>query len=418
MRSLLLVVVLVAIAAACVHAQVLVKPGDKVAIVGDSITEQRIYSVYIEDYLLACTPQMKASVMQFGWSGEQSSGFAARMENDLLPYHPNVVTTCYGMNDGWYKAYEPVIGETYEKWMTQIVSRLRDEHIRAILGSPGVVDSDTAFSGNKEMAATYNDNLAHLRDIDKKLASDYGMTFANLHDTMMKTMVDAKAVLGPTYHVAGGDGIHPSANGQLVMAYTFLKAMGFDGDIGTITIDMKGKASATDGHKVLSMNGGTVEIESTRYPFCFYGDDKSPDSNRSILPYVQFNQDLNRLTLVVKNLKSAKAQITWGTVTKEFARADLEKGINLAAEFLDNPFSEAFGKVTEAVAGKQGYETWAIKEMITKFRALREQVPGNAEIEKDAASIRDAVLAKQATLQEQARATVTPVKHTITVSAE
>jgi len=203
-----------------------------------------------------------------------------------------------------------------------------------------------------------------------------------------------------------------------VMAYTFLKAMGFDGDIGTITIDMKGKASATDGHKVLSMNGGTVEIESTRYPFCFYGDDKSPDSNRSILPYVQFNQDLNRLTLVVKNLKSAKAQITWGTVTKEFARADLEKGINLAAEFLDNPFSEAFGKVTEAVAGKQGYETWAIKEMITKFRALREQVPGNAEIEKDAASIRDAVLAKQATLQEQARATVTPVKHTITVSAE
>jgi lysophospholipase L1-like esterase len=418
MRSLLLIVVLIAVAGAGVQAQMIVKPGDKVAIVGDSITEQRIYSVYIEDYLLACVPQLNASVMQFGWGGEQSSGFAARMENDLLPYHPNVVTTCYGMNDGWYKAYEPVIGETYEKWMTQIVSRLRDERVRVIVGSPGVVDSDTAGGGNKEFAKTYNDNLAHLRDIDKKLATDYGMTFANVHDAMMKTMVDAKAVLGPTYHVAGGDGVHPSANGQLVMAYAFLKAMGFDGDIGTITIDMKGKATATDGHKVVSMSGGKVELESTRYPFCFYGDEKSPDNTRSILPYVPFNQDLNRLTLIVRNLKSTKAQITWGTLTKEFTRADLEKGINLAAEFLDNPFSEPFKKVNEAVAGKQGYETWAIKEMITRFRTVRDLVPNDPDIEKGTTLVRDRMLARQAALQEQARATVTPVKHTIVVKAE
>ena len=30
--------------------------GDSVAVIGDSITEQRLYSMYIEDYLLMCQP--------------------------------------------------------------------------------------------------------------------------------------------------------------------------------------------------------------------------------------------------------------------------------------------------------------------------------------------------------------------------
>src|SRR5438067_3348698 len=33
------------------------KPDDRLAITGDSITEQKMYSVFIEDYLLACKPQ-------------------------------------------------------------------------------------------------------------------------------------------------------------------------------------------------------------------------------------------------------------------------------------------------------------------------------------------------------------------------
>ena len=33
------------------------KEGDRVAIIGDSITEQKRYSVFIEDYLLMCKPR-------------------------------------------------------------------------------------------------------------------------------------------------------------------------------------------------------------------------------------------------------------------------------------------------------------------------------------------------------------------------
>jgi hypothetical protein len=42
-----------------------IKAGDELAICGDSITEQRIYSVFMEDYLLMCKPAEKVRSIQF-----------------------------------------------------------------------------------------------------------------------------------------------------------------------------------------------------------------------------------------------------------------------------------------------------------------------------------------------------------------
>src|SRR5688572_18976350 len=57
-------------AATLLHAADGLKPGDHVAVIGDSITEQRLYSLYIEDYLLMCKPQPDLRATQFGWGGE------------------------------------------------------------------------------------------------------------------------------------------------------------------------------------------------------------------------------------------------------------------------------------------------------------------------------------------------------------
>ena len=75
------------------------KQGDRLAICGDSITEQKMYSRLIETYLTVCVPQLEITVRQFGWSGEQAPGFLARMTNDVLRFHPTIATTCYGMNE-------------------------------------------------------------------------------------------------------------------------------------------------------------------------------------------------------------------------------------------------------------------------------------------------------------------------------
>src|SRR5439155_3976614 len=118
---------------------------------------------------------------------------------------------------------------------------------------------------------------------------------------------------GKEYHLAGADGVHPGHNGHLVMAYAFLKAMGCDGEIGTITADVGGaKAEASEGHKSVSCEKGVIEVESTRYPFCFFGTPSSPDATSGVIEYLPFNQELNRLVLVVKGAEEGqKYRVTW-----------------------------------------------------------------------------------------------------------
>ena len=49
------------------------------------------------------------------------------------------------------------------------------------------------------------------------------------------------------------------------------------------------------------------------------------------------------------------------------AKADLEQGINLAAEFLDNPFSAPFQKLSDAVAQKEAFETFLVKSVVSPW---------------------------------------------------
>jgi lysophospholipase L1-like esterase len=395
----------------------ILKKGHRVAVVGDSITEQKLYSRYIELYLTACLHELELRVVQLGWGGETAQGFAGRMNNDLLPWKPDVVTTCYGMNDGGYRKYDEGIGKHYRDWMADIVGRCKKSGAIVVVGSPGVVDS-TYFKNPNTPAAVYNDNLAHLRDLARQLAESEGFPFADVHASMMTAMEKAKPALGDAYDVGGRDGVHPGPNGHLLMASAFLKAAGIDGQIGTITVDLKGAAAASEGHKVLSSEGGKVELESARWPFCFSGDEKSSGGTRSILPFTTFNQDLNRLTLVVKNLDADRAQVTWGQGSKTFAKGELEKGINLAAEFADTPFSEGFRKLEGIVAQKQAYETVMIKQTINSFPRLVEASGKDKEVEASVEALRRQLFEVQERMGARARAAVVPVKHTITVAPE
>lgn len=391
--------------------ELILKEGDRVAIVGDSITEQKQYSKFIELYLLACVPELDLTTFQFGWGGERAPGFANRMENDLVPWQPTVVTTCFGMNDGSYRPYTDSIGKTYGKGTQRIQNRCKELGVRMIVGGPGPVDSQSWKPDTPDADNFYNENLGKLSDIAGTMAVSNDFVYAELHPIMMQVMQDAKASLGEDYRVCGNDGVHPGANGHLVMAYAFLKAMGLDGEIGTITVDSKGTATATAGHKVLSEENGTITIESSRYPFCFI--DKN---SRSILPFVPFNQDLNRYMLIVKDLPAQTAEIKWGEVSKTFTKEQLVAGINLAAEFLDNPFSKQFDSLNRVVSKKQAQETRAIKSFITNFRYLKKDFSDDKEIETATEILSRKLMEQNEKYADEARAAVKPVTHTIQIT--
>jgi lysophospholipase L1-like esterase len=398
-----------------------IKPNARVAIVGDSITEQRLYSKYVADYLYACQPQLNAHVVQFGWSGERAAGFAARVDNDLMPFRPDVVTTCYGMNDGSYTKYTDAIGAAYEKPMREFVGKLKKANATVIVGGPGAVDQYFFKRGKEEkvsaFSGVYNENLATLSGIARKIAADNGFPHADVHGAMHAVMLAAQAKYGDKYPVCGGDGFHPGPNGQLVMAYAFLKAMKLDGDLGTITVDFKGESTAANGHAVTKAEGGTVTVESKRYPFCFTGPADSAGGTRSIAPFLPFNDEFNRLTLVVKNAPADKLTVTWGKESHPFTKAELEKGVNLAAAFADHPLAAAFAAVDAKVADQQAYQTAMVKQVITNFRAVPPPLAKEPEVAAALTTVRDRRWAEEAAKHEAVRAAVKPVTHTIVVKA-
>ena len=108
----------------------LLQPGDQLAIIGDSITEQKMYSRLIETYLTVCVPALKVTTRQYGWSGETAEGFLHRMTNDCLRFNPTVATLCYGMNDHKYRAYDEANGQWYSNNYAAVVSSLKNAGAR------------------------------------------------------------------------------------------------------------------------------------------------------------------------------------------------------------------------------------------------------------------------------------------------
>lgn len=391
------------------------QPGDVVAICGDSITEQGLYSSFVETYLLACQPVKDIRTHQFGLSSETSWEFLNRVEADVLRFRPTVATTLYGMNDGGYGRIDPEREAAYRHATTEIVEKFKSGGVRFIVvGSPGATDTDSFDAGgpNAVGAEEYNTRtLRGLARIAREVASQEGVAYADVHGLFTDVMAKAKAKFGSHYHVAGADGVHPAANGHLIIAYAFLKALGCDGNIGSIKVDLgTNKASASDGHRVLSFDGEVLEVESTRYPFCFYGDPHDPNSTRGIIEVLPFNAELNRFHLVVTGAPTARIKVTWGSTSKIFLAGQLARGINLAAEFLDNPFREPFKAVERAVRKQQRQETLGARGILTGWGGgLRAgKTPKSEDVDQRTEEVRE--------LETAARAAIKPVQYTLKIS--
>jgi lysophospholipase L1-like esterase len=397
------------------HADPLVKPDDTLAICGDSITAEHIYSAYMEDYLLMCAPVTGQKVAQFGWGGEQAPGFLARLDTDVFPFKPTIATSTYGMNDGHYAALTDEVANTYRKAQTDIVEAMKKNGVRTIvLGSPKCVDSFT-YHNDPAAAVVYNQTLGSLADIDKDIAAKEGLTYADVFGATVDAMKKAKAKYGDKYVFAGGDGVHPGPNGSLVMAYAFLKALGYTGDIATVTVDLDAsQAQATPGQEVESCKDGVVSLKSTKYPFCFSGSlgDQQDGNTAGIIDFVPFNQDLNRYMLIVKGLKTAKAKVTWGGESKEYSAEDLAKGVNLAADIMNNPFREQFFRVHQAVVMQENQEQGLVQGFMHDAKNYKNTVPtASAAVDGWITS----GMALHDALYQGAQALVIPVEHTIKI---
>ncbi len=389
----------------------------RLAIWGDSITEVTLYPRYIEIYLLACAGRKDIKVCTFGHSGETLAALLSR-QSDLDAFKPTIVSFNYGMNDTQYSVYSEAKGAAFEKTMREVLAMLAAKGIKyRIVAGPGAADDNFArekpeefFRGAKAGGLTpaqaQNITLRHFRDFGRAAAVETGSAFADIHMRMLESYTLAKKVHGPRYGLGPNGSVHPSPNGHFLMAYEILKALGCDGDIGTIEVDMKGEARATAGHTVVGSSSGAEVLESSRYPFCYNYEPaatKEPDGVASIVPYVPFSNNLNRFVLKVANLGAPAATVAWGDQTKSFSRDELAKGVNLAEQFTQTPFDTTFARVMGAIQDKQNFENYMIK------------FTSNYNANDNGGNIDENMIAVYKQKDAAVKALLVPVRHTIAI---
>jgi lysophospholipase L1-like esterase len=389
-------------------------PNSRFAIWGDSITEVTFYPRFVEMYLLACAGRKDIKVCTFGHSGETAGALLSRT-SDLDAFHPTIVSFNYGMNDTQYSPYTEAKGAGYDKNIRDSLALLAARGItQRIVAGPTLVDDtftrENFFSGGNPDGLTaiqaQGITLDHFSSIALKAAADTGSAVADVHNRMKDTYAAAKQALGSYSFAKPGGGIHPSANGHLMIAFELLKALSCDGDIGTFNVDMKGGATASTGHTVVSCSNGVLVVDSSKYPFCYNYDPNNrqdPESIASILPFLPFSQELNRFMLVVTNLDAPSADVTWGSETKSFTKEQLAKGINLAEQFDRTPFDITFAKVMEAIVNKETFENFMIKGTSNYF--------GN----DNGGNVDANMIAVQEEKDAWVKAMIIPVRHTIVI---
>jgi lysophospholipase L1-like esterase len=207
--------------------------GDRVVFFGDSITEQRLYTTYVQHFVVTRFPDRTITFVNSGWGGDQTSsndcddchgvGALARIERDVVAKRPTVVTLLFGMNDGKYRDFDPAVLKTYQDGMSEIIRILKTRtKARIYVMTPTVYDGTrhTSWSHTDK----YNDVLDRYSEAAKAIAAREGLPVIDLHEATVAALARAKAA-EPDYTFVP-DGVHPNEDGQLVMATEILKAWG------------------------------------------------------------------------------------------------------------------------------------------------------------------------------------------------
>ena len=130
------VVMLVCGSASGSAADFFLKDGDVVVMIGDSITEQHMYSNYVEMWTVTRFPKWKLTFRNVGIGGDTSRGGNSRFARDVLLHKPTAMTVDFGMNDGGYRAFEEGTFKPYMEGLQGMANQARAANIRTAWATP------------------------------------------------------------------------------------------------------------------------------------------------------------------------------------------------------------------------------------------------------------------------------------------
>ncbi len=389
------------------------KNGDRVVFYGDSITEQRLYTTFVETYVVTRFPKLNVSFVHSGWGGDRVTGGGGgpidrRLQRDVLPYKPTVVTIMLGMNDGSYRAFDQKIFDTYAGGYQRIVQQLKRDlpGLRLTLIQPSPYDDMTrppTFEGG------YNAVLVRYSEFIKELAGKERADIADLNTPVVAALKKATATDPAQAQRVIPDRIHPGAGGHLVMAAALLKAWHAPAVVTAIEIDAaKGKTTRIE-------NAQVSELKSEGMLSWTQADAALPlpvDMNDAVLALSVRSSDvieaLNQQVLKVTGLSAPRYQLKIdGETIGSFLQEQLSAGLNLAA--LPTPMARQ-AKAVHALT---------LKHNNLHFAAWRQvQVPFQDDKSPNIAKAVEAMNALEAEVIAEQRTAAQPKPHRYELTPE
>lgn len=328
------------------------KDGDVVVMIGDSITEQHLYSNYVEMWTVTRFPKWKLTFRNVGIGGDRSVGGNSRFARDVASYKPTAMTVDFGMNDGGYRDFSEDTFKPYMDGLQGMANQAKAANIRTAWVTPQPLDNGD--QGPTALVA-YNKTLEKFSEGVKTIADKNGGLFVDQFHPYLSVLDSARSK-GPKYdRITGGDAVHPGPPGQALMAASILKGLSFPTLVSAVEIDAAGgKVNSAINCKVdnvVAKDGG-VSFSRLDESLPFF-----PADAKSILTSTPILEELNKYTLKVTGLAAGNYEVRLGgKKVATHTAAELAAGANLAAGALqEGPVADQVKAITTAIENKNRF---------------------------------------------------------------
>lgn len=327
------------------------KDGDRVVMIGDSITEQHLYSNYVEMWTVSRFPDWNISFWNVGIGGDRSVGGESRFERDVLSRKPTAMTVDFGMNDAGYRVFDEGLFGAYMGGLRGMARKAKEANLRVAWITPQPIEPNYNAQGMK----FYNETLEKFSAGVQTIAQENGATFVDQFHPWKETMDKATAA-DPANQIGGGDAVHPGAPGQALMAWAILKGLNFPPRVSSVEIEIVNDKINPQVDRCgvtnlkLEANGLSFDRADQAFPFF-------PKDAEGILRWTPVLEDLNEYRLRVIGLADGKYDLSLdGVSIGSYASTDLAQGVNLASAVLaKGPIADHVERIWSAVQAKNRF---------------------------------------------------------------
>ncbi|HVC93910.1 MAG TPA: SGNH/GDSL hydrolase family protein [Pirellulales bacterium] len=326
------------------------RDGDRVVVIGDSITEQHLYSNYVEMWTVSRFPTWNLTFRNVGIGGDRSPGGNGRFARDVAAHKPTAMTVDFGMNDGGYRAFDEGGYKVYMDGLTGMANQAKAAGIRVAWLTPSPVEKKEdgpALQGYNETLEKYSMGV-------KQIAANGGGLFVDQFHPFIAAQDKARGASAKN-RIGGGDPVHPGPPGQALMAWAILKGLNFPSQVSNAEIDAAAKQVAkAENCKLTELTVGDNGVSFQRLDLAlpFF-----PAEAETINAWVPIRDELNQYGLKVSGLKAGSYEVRLGgTKVAAHTGDELAAGVKLAAAALSaGPVAEQVKAVWDAVKAKNSY---------------------------------------------------------------